>query len=413
MEQNIQNIKEIALKKFLTYIAINTRSNDDSGTHPSTCEQFTLAHLLVSELKALGLGDAAVDEHCYVMATLLSNIEAHSPVIGLIAHLDTSPELPGACVNPQVIPSYDGCDIILGNSGGIIIRKQEDPHLKNAIGHTLVVTDGTTLLGADDKAGVAAIMTLIEYLVAHPQIPHGTIKVGFTPDEEIGQGADLFDIKKFGADFAYTVDGGFNGEYNDETFSANEAVIEIKGRDIHPGSAKNVMVNAIRVAAEIISKLPKDMAPETTDEYQGYIHPRAMESTISHVKLKILLRSFSNDELSQQGNLLKEIIADVQKMFADAKIAVSISETYRNMKPVIECHPEMIQRLENAIVKAGLTPHRTPIRGGTDGSRLSAMGLPTPNIFTGGVNAHSLTEWLSVDVLANVVEVLKNIVLVE
>jgi tripeptide aminopeptidase len=405
-----QNIKEIAIKKFLKYIAINTRSNDNSTTHPSTHEQFTLAHLLASELKALGLQDAAVDEHCYVIATLPSNVGKNGPVIGLIAHLDTSPELPGACVHPKVINSYNGGDISLDDSGNAVINYSQDPHLKDAIGHTLVVTDGTTLLGADDKAGVSAIMTLLEYLVANPQIPHGTIKVGFTPDEEIGQGADLFDIKKFGADFAYTIDGGFTGEYNDETFSANEAVIDIRGRDIHPGSAKNVMVNAIRVAAEIISKLPKDMAPETTDEYQGYIHPRAMESTVSHVKLKILLRSFSNDELLAQEKLLNEIVTSVQGIYPSANIALSISETYRNMKPVIERHPEIITRLEKAIIKAGLTPCRKPIRGGTDGSRLSAMGLPTPNIFTGGVNAHSLTEWLSVDVLVHVVEVLKNIV---
>jgi tripeptide aminopeptidase len=407
-----KNIKEIALKKFLNYIAIDTRSDEDSAVHPSTGKQFTLAHLLVSELKVLGLHDATVDEHCYVMATLPSNFETNNPVIGLIAHLDTSPELPGACVHPRVIDSYDGSDISLGDSG-VVINHSQDPHLKDAIGHTLVVTDGTTLLGADDKAGVAAIMTLLEYLVNHPHIPHGTIKVGFTPDEEIGQGADLFDIKKFGADFSYTIDGGFTGEYNDETFSANEAVIEIKGRDIHPGSAKNVMVNAIRVAAEIISRLPKNMAPETTEEYEGYIHPRAMESSISNVKLKLLLRSFSNDELHLQEKLLREVVSDVLKIYPGAVITISISETYRNMKPVIACHPEIIDRLEKAIAKAGLAPIRKPIRGGTDGSRLSAMGLPTPNIFTGGVNAHSLTEWLSVDVLVKVVEVLKNIVLVD
>jgi tripeptide aminopeptidase len=408
-----QNIKKIALEKFLKYIAIDTRSNDESAAHPSTREQFTLAHLLAGELKVLGLYDADVDDHCYVMATLPSNIKMQAPVIGLIAHLDTSPELPGACLHPRVIDSYSGGDIPLGDSGSVVINYAQDPHLKDSVGHTLVVTNGTTLLGADDKAGVAAIMTLIEHLAAHPEIPHGTIKVAFTPDEEIGQGADLFDIKKFGADFAYTIDGGFIGEYNDETFSANEAVIEIEGRDIHPGSAKNVMVNAIRVAAEIISKLPKDMAPETTDEYQGYIHPRAMESTISHVKIKILLRSFSNDEVLAEEKQLKEIITEVQQIFPAAIIKMSISETYRNMKPIIEQHPEIITRLENAIAKTGLTPVRKPIRGGTDGSRLSVMGLPTPNIFTGGVNAHSLTEWLSVDVLANVVNVLKNIVCVE
>jgi tripeptide aminopeptidase len=405
-----QWIKKTVLEKFLKYIAIDTRSSEESGTHPSTTCQFTLAQLLVDELTALGLQNVTLDEHCYVMATLPSNIEMQLPTIGLIAHLDTSPELPGNCAKPKVITSYDGNDIPLGESSGVTIRFNEDAHLKDAIGHTLVVTDGTTLLGSDDKAGVTAIMGLLEYLKKHPEIQHGTIKIGFTPDEEIGQGADLFDIKQFSADFAYTVDGGFLGEYNDETFSANEAVIEIKGRDIHPGSAKNIMVNAIRVAADIISRLPKDMAPETTDEYQGYMHPRAMESSVSYVKIKVLLRTFRNDELVTQEKLLRDTITEVQRMYPGAEIKLSISETYRNMKSVIDRHPQIIQRLEDAIKKAGLKPIRKPIRGGTDGSRLSAMGLPTPNIFTGGVNAHSLAEWQSIDVLVKVVEVLKNIV---
>jgi tripeptide aminopeptidase len=405
-----QWIKKTVLEKFLRYIAIDTRSSEESGTHPSTTGQFTLARVLSDELTALGLQNVTLDEHCYVMATLPSNVDKHLPTIGLIAHLDTSPELPGNCTKPQVITSYDGADIPLGESSGVTIRFAEDAYLKDAIGHTLVVTDGTTLLGSDDKAGVTAIMSLLEYLKKHPEIPHGTIKIGFTPDEEIGQGADLFDIKKFGADFAYTVDGGFIGEYNDETFSANEAIIEIKGRDIHPGSAKNVMINAIRVAAEIISRLPKDMAPETTDEYQGYIHPRAMESSISYVKIKILLRTFKNDELVTQEQLLRNVITEIQKMYPGTEIKLSVSETYRNMKSVIDKHPQIIQRLEDAIQNAGLKPLRKPIRGGTDGSRLSAMGLPTPNIFTGGVNAHSLTEWQSIDALVNVIEVLTNIV---
>jgi tripeptide aminopeptidase len=404
-----QWFKKTVLDKFLKYIAIDTRSNDDSGTHPSTSGQFVLARMLVDELKTLDLRNVSMDEYCYVVATLPSNVQKTLPVIGLLAHLDTSPELPGNCTNPQVVTSYIGGDIPLGSSG-VTIRFTEDAHLKDAVGHTLVVTDGTTLLGADDKAGVAAIMGLLEYLKKHPEIPHGTIKIGFTPDEEIGQGADLFDIKKFGADFAYTVDGGFVGEYNDETFSANEAVITIRGRDIHPGYAKNIMVNAIRVAADIICRLPKDMAPETTDEYQGYVHPRALEGSISSVKIKILLRSFSNDEIAAQEVLLRNSISDVQKLYTDAEITLSVSETYRNMKPVIDLHPEITQRLEAAILKAGLAPIRKPIRGGTDGSRLSAMGLPTPNIFTGGVNAHSLTEWQSIDALVNVVEVLENIV---
>jgi tripeptide aminopeptidase len=407
-----QSLKKSVLDKFIKYIAIDTRSNEGSGTHPSTDGQFVLAKVLADELKTLGLCEISLDEHCYLMATLPANSEVAAPVIGLIAHLDTSPELPGNCTNPQVISSYNGEDISLGKSG-VVIKVNEDAHLRDALGHTLVVTDGTTLLGADDKAGVTAIMGLLEYLRDHPEILHGTIKIGFTPDEEIGQGADLFDIRKFGADFAYTIDGGFIGEYNDETFSADEAVVEIKGKDIHPGYAKKIMVNAIRVAAEIISRLPGEMAPETTDNYQGYLHPRALECCISNAKLKILLRTFSDGELVEQKDILKKCIAEVSKLYPGSDIKLSISETYRNMKAVIDCHPEIISRLEDAILKAGIKPIRKPIRGGTDGSRLSAMGLPAPNIFTGGVNAHSFSEWQSIDALVNVVEVLKNIVIVQ
>lgn len=405
-----QSLKKTVLDTFLKYIAIDTRSSEDSGTHPSTDGQFVLARLIADELKTLGLRDVSLDEHCYVMASFPANVETETPVIGLIAHLDTSPELPGNCTNPQVISSYNGEDIALGNSG-IVIKARDDAYLREALGHTLIVTDGTTLLGADDKAGVAAILGLLVYLNNHPEIPHGTIKIGFTPDEEIGRGADLFDIRKFGADFAYTVDGGFIGEYNDETFSADEAVIEIKGKDIHPGYAKNIMVNAIRIAADIISRLPKEMAPETTDEYQGYLHPRSLDCCISNAKLKILFRTFSDGELVEYKNMLNKIIDEVSKLYPGSDIKQSISETYRNMKTVIDRHPEITRRLEDAILKAGLKPIRKPIRGGTDGSRLSAMGLPTPNIFTGGVNAHSLTEWQSIDALVNVVEVLKNIVI--
>jgi tripeptide aminopeptidase len=403
-------MKEIALEKFLRYISINTQSKEDSDTFPSTKNQFDLAKIIVDELKELGLQDISLDDHCYVMATLPSNIDNDVPKIGLLAHMDTSPEVSGENVKPQIIDSYDGGDIVLNKEQNIVIKGDDDDKLQKCVGQTIVTSDGTTLLGADDKAGITAIMTMLETLRDNPDIPHGELKIAFTPDEEVGHGADHFDVKKFGADYAYTIDGGIAGELNMETFSANAATIEIEGRNIHPGTAKDVMVNAVRVMGNIISSLPKDMTPETTEGYEPFIHPMNMNATVDKATVKMILRDFKTPGLDTQKEILEKIIAEVQELYPKAKIKLEITETYRNMRDELEKHTHVTDNLFNAATKAGVEAEWEPIRGGTDGSRLTAMGLPTPNVFAGGANFHSKTEWLSVDGLVKSIETLLNIV---
>lgn len=397
---------EPALNKFLRYAVIDTQSKENSETFPSSLKQFDLANLLVKELLELGLTDAAVDENCYVTATLPANIsESHKvPTIGFIAHVDTSPDVSGANVKPQIIQNYQGGDIVLPGDNSVVIRESETPKLKKCVGHTLVTTDGTTLLGADNKSGVAAIMTAVETLVKSPEIKHGKIRIGFTPDEEIGLGTKHFDLQGFGAYYAYTVDGELPGELNKETFSANSAIITVYGRDIHPGTAKDIMVNSIRAMAEIIVRLPKDMAPETTEGYQPYIHPHTFEGAVGKSTLRFLLRDFVTAGLDEQKKQLEKIIEEVQPLYPKAKIELEIIEMYRNMRDDLENRPEGCDYLWLAAERAGIEPYWEPIRGGTDGSRLTAMGLPTPNIYTGGQNFHSKTEWLSVDSMNKTVE---------
>lgn len=397
---------EPALNKFLRYAVIDTQSKENSETFPSSLKQFDLANLLVKELLELGLTDAAVDENCYVTATLPANIsESHKvPTIGFIAHVDTSPDVSGANVKPQIIQNYQGGDIVLPGDNSVVIRESETPKLKKCVGHTLVTTDGTTLLGADNKSGVAAIMTAVETLVKNPEIKHGKIRIGFTPDEEIGLGTKHFDLQGFGAYYAYTVDGELPGELNKETFSANSAIITVYGRDIHPGTAKDIMVNSIRAMAEIIVRLPKDMAPETTEGYQPYIHPHTFEGAVGKSTLRFLLRDFVTAGLDEQKKQLEKIIEEVQPLYPKAKIELEIIEMYRNMRDDLENRPEGCDYLWLAAERAGIEPYWEPIRGGTDGSRLTAMGLPTPNIYTGGQNFHSKTEWLSVDSMNKTVE---------
>lgn len=403
-------MKQRILEKFIRYVKINTQSKDDSDTYPSTKCQFDLADILVPELKELGLVDAHIDNHGYVIATLPSNVKRHAPTIGLIAHMDTSPEVSGEHVKPQVIEKYDGGDIVLNRQLSIVMKLSENEELKQCIGHTLVTTDGTTLLGADDKAGIAAIMTMLHELLDHPQIPHGEIKIAFTPDEEIGKGVEHFDIAKFGAHCAYTVDGGLPGEINMETFSANAATVTVIGRNIHPGTAKNVMVNSIRVVSEIIAALPKHMRPETTEGYEPFIHPMAVEGGVEKSSVKMILRDFDTKGLEKQKIILETIINEVQQRYPKAGISLDIKESYRNMREELEKHPQVTHHLFAAAQKAGVSPYWNPIRGGTDGSRLTAMGLPTPNMFTGSANHHSSNEWLSVDALAKAVETLLNLV---
>jgi len=404
---------EAVLEKFLRYVKIDTQSDESCDETPSTRKQFDLANLLVDELKALGIEDVVLDEHCYLFATIPSNLpKDHPPVpqIGLLAHLDTSPDVSGKDVKPQTIENYQGGDIVLPADNSIIIKMSENPGLAKCIGHKIVTTDGTTLLGSDDKSGVAAIMQLVEVLSKNPNIKHGNIRIGFTPDEEIGRGTKCFDLEKFNCHYAYTVDGDMPGELNKETFSANAAVINITGRDIHPGMAKNIMVNSIRVMGEILSRLPKDMAPETTEGYQPFIHPHTATGSVVSSQIKFLLRDFKTEGLEIQKQILEKIIEEVQAIYPNANIKLEITTQYRNMHDNLVANPSGCDYLEEAARRSGIEPKWSPIRGGTDGSRLTEMGLPTPNIYTGGQNFHSRTEWVSINALEKTVETLVNLV---
>ncbi len=401
---------EKVLNKFLRYVKIDTQSDDSIDATPSTQKQFDLANLLVKELKEIGITDAHVDEFCYVYGTIPSNLKPeHSafgkvPTIALLAHVDTSPDVSGANVKPQIIENYQGGDLVLPGNTAIVIREDENPKLKLSIGHTIVTTDGTTLLGADDKAGIAAIITAAEYIITHNEIIHGDIRVCFTPDEEIGMGTRKIDLKKLAAQYAYTVDGEYPGELNKETFSANAATITVHGRDIHPGSAKDIMVNSIRVMSDIIGMLPKYMSPETTDKYQPYIHPHHFEGSISKTTVKFLLRTFNTPELADQKIILEDIIKVAQIMNPKAKIELEIKEQYKNMGDYLDKDPIVTQCMWEAALKAGVTPFWEPIRGGTDGSRLTEMGLPCPNLYAGGQNFHSPNEWISINALEQTVQ---------
>ena len=409
-------MQESALEKFIRYARIDTQSKDDVEDYPSTAKQLNLLNLLLQELKHLGLADASIDKFGYVTATIPANLpRTHKaygkvPRIGFIAHVDTSPSASGENVNPQVITGYRGGDIVLPRNPSVVIRESENPELKENIGTTIVTADGTTLLGADDKAGIAIIMTAVQTLVNNPAILHGDIRIAFTPDEEVGNGTKFFDIKAFGADFAYTVDGDTPGELNKETFSANSAIITVHGRNIHPGSAKDIMVNSLRVIADIITRTPKDMAPETTEGYEPYIHPHILEGEEARSTLKFLLRDFETAGLKKQEDILRKIIAEVQPLHPKARIELKIVEQYRNMRDYMGKDTRVLDCLWEATKRSGLDPKWVPIRGGTDGSRLTEKGLPTPNIFTGGKNYHGPTEWLSVHGMEKAIETVVNLV---
>ncbi|MFN3306699.1 MAG: peptidase T [Candidatus Kapaibacteriota bacterium] len=406
-----------ALDRFLRYVKINTQSSEENiDQTPSTPGQFELANLLAEELKNLGLRDVDVDEHCYVMATIPSNLPKTHPAYGkvpciaFLAHLDTSPEVTAENVKPQIIEKYDGSDIVLPADPSVVIRVDENPNLKKCIGHTIVTTDGTTLLGADNKAGITAIMTMAEILTMNPQILHGDIRICFTPDEEIGNGTKYLNLEKLNAKYAYTVDGDLPGELNKETFSADQAIVTFIGRDIHPGTAKATMLNSIRIAADFISRLPKDMAPETTENYEPYIHPYVLEGGVGKTTLKLLLRDFRTSGLDEQKKLLASIIDELKKIYPKSEITLETKYQYRNMHDHLMKTPEVLDNLWEAALRSGVEPYWKPIRGGTDGSRLTEMGIPTPNIYTGGNNFHSKTEWLSVDFLNKSIETLVNLV---
>jgi len=383
------------LERFLRYVTVDTRADEASASCPSTPGQLVLLQLLADELRAIGLQDVDVDVNGYLMATVPATVAGAVPTIGFIAHVDTSPEMPGNGVIPIVHRAWDGSDIVLPDDPSAVLRAGDQPELAAQIGHDIVTASGTTLLGADDKAGVAAIVAAVDYLVAHPEIPHGPIRIGFTPDEEIGRGANRFDVARFGAAFAYTLDGGSVGELEYESFSADVMLITFLGFNTHPGYARGRMVNAIKAAARFVDRLPAQrLSPETTAGYDGYVHPYQLEASVDRTTVRVLLRDFITSGLRDQQSLL-EALARTVATETGTRVEFEVREQYRNMREVLEQHPDIVNRARDAIRSAGLTPIEKPIRGGTDGSRLSFMGLPTPNLFAGEHNFHSRLEWTS------------------
>ncbi|SHN85852.1 peptidase T [Bradyrhizobium erythrophlei] len=389
------NFTHTVTERFLRYVVIDTQSDPASPTCPSTEKQKDLGRLLAMELRDIGLPDAHLDEHGYVYATLPATSEKQVPVICFCSHMDTSPDCSGANVKPQIVRNYQGGDIVLKADPSQVIRFNEHPALASQIGHDIVTTDGTTLLGADNKAGVAEIMDAVHFLKNNPQIKHGTIKILFTPDEEIGRGVDKADLKKLGAAFAYTIDGESAGQIEDETFSADAATIVIEGVSAHPGFAKGKMEHAIKIAATIVERLPKNQSPETTEGRQGFLHPIAIGGTLETATLGLIVRDFTEQGLREKEALLETVIQGVMKNYPRSTYRLEIKPQYRNMKEVIDRHPEIVDYAVEAVRRTGLTPVKTSIRGGTDGSRLSFMGLPCPNIFAGEHAFHSRLEWVS------------------
>ncbi len=407
------NIDHTVIERFLQYVKIDTQSNQNSTTYPSTEKQKDLGNILVEELKSMGIDDAELDEYGYVYATIPSNTEKVVPVVCLCSHMDTSPDVSGKNVNPIVHNNYRGGDIILPKDNSQIIKYDEYEDLQNQVGNDIITTDGTTLLGADDKAGVAEIMDAANYLISHTEIKHGKIRILFTPDEEVGKGVDKVDMEKLSADIGYTVDGSELGTIEDETFSADALTITIHGFNIHPGSAKDKMENAIKIASEILNELPKDkLSPETTEKKEGFVHPVSIFGAVDKVVLKFIIRDFETEGLSEKENFLKEISENVLKKYKRSSFEFDVSESYRNMKFELDKKPEAVEYALEAVKRCNIEPKIDSIRGGTDGSRLSYMGLPCPNIFTGGHAYHSKLEWISVQDMEKAVETLINLCIV-
>lgn len=405
-EVDTRGVKE----RFLRYVQIDTQSDPTSHTFPSTDKQKDLSKLLVKELKEMGVKNAEMDKNGYVYATLASNTEKNLPKICFCSHVDTSPDASGSHVKPLVHKNYQGQELLLPDDPQVIIRMDDHPDLKDQIGHTLITASGKTLLGADDKAGVAEIMTAVDILQKHPEIKHGEIKILFTPDEEIGRGVDKVNLEKLNADFAYTMDGERAGTMEDETFSANAVKLTVHGVSVHPGFAKNKMQNAIKIAAEIIENLPKDAkSPESTEGKEGFIHPVSIEGNVEKMELEFIIRDHKTEYLVVYEDRLESIVKNVLKNYPNASYAFESIEQYRNMKEVLDHYPEVVQIGEEGIRRAGLTPHRRSIRGGTDGARLSFMGLPCPNVFTGGHAFHSKQEWVSVEDMQSAVRTILHI----
>ena len=394
--------------RFLKYVSFDTQSSEESESFPSTDKQLVLLNYLADEMRALGLEDVTVDKYGYAMGTIPASKGCETaPVIGFIAHVDTSPDMSGKDVKPHIIDEYDGGDIML--NGSLTMRVADFPELKDFVGHTLIHTDGTTLLGADDKAGCAEIMSAAEYLMAHPEIKHGKIRIGFTPDEEIGRGVDYFDVAAFGADFAYTMDGSSQGELEYENFNAASAVVEVQGRNVHPGYAKNKMINAIQVACELNSLIPAVERPEHTEGYEGFYHCVGFNGTVENAKISYIIRDHCSEKFEQKKVYMWSCVDLLKKKYGDEVLTLTLKDQYYNMRKMVEPHPQVIAKAEQAMRDAGVEPRIKPIRGGTDGARLSFMRLPCPNIFAGGMNFHGKFEYCSLDVMRKAEQVIVNL----
>lgn len=394
------------LERFLMYVTFDTQSDEKSNSCPSTRSQYEFGEHLVEELQQLGLNDAGIDENGYVMATLPANMDTTAPVIGLIAHMDTSPDMSGANVRPKLLRDYDGKDIVLHADKGIVMTTAAFPELLQYKGQDLVTTDGTTLLGADDKAGIAEIITAVEYLLQHPEIQHGTIKICFTPDEEIGRGADLFNVARFGADFAYTLDGGELGELEYENFNAASASITINGVNVHPGRSKNKMLNAILLAMELNSMLPPAETPAYTENYDGFYHLNGIEGSVEKASMRYIIRDHDKKKFIERKDRIQRIVAFLNEKYGDNTFILQMKDQYYNMKEKIEPVIHIVETAKRAMEEVGVVPLIRPVRGGTDGARLSFMGLPTPNIFSGGHNFHGKFEYVPVNSMVKAVEVI-------
>ena len=394
--------------RFLKYVAIDTQSDENSETFPSSAKQWDLLNLLVEEMKALGLEEVTIDKYGYVMGTIPATKGCEmAPVIGFLAHVDTSPDMSGKDVRPRIIEEYQGEDIVLNPS--LTMRVAEFPELSRFVGHTLIHTDGTTLLGADDKAGVAEIMTAAEYLMSHPEIKHGKIRIGFTPDEEIGRGVDFFDVKAFGADFAYTMDGGYEGELEFENFNAASAKIIIKGRNVHPGYAKHKMINAIDVACELNALVPATERPQYTEGYEGFYHCVGITGTVEEASVSYIIRDHDADKFEAKKVWMHNIVGILNNKYGEGVLTLALKDQYYNMRKMVAPHPQVIELAKEAMLLSEVTPIVRPIRGGTDGARLSFMGLPCPNIFAGGMNFHGKFEYCSLNSMEKAVKVIVNL----
>jgi tripeptide aminopeptidase len=396
------------LDRFLRYVQYDTQSDENSNTYPSTSKQLVLLKDLADELGSLGLTDAVIDQYGYVTATVPPTSRKRVPAIGFIAHVDTSPELTGASVRPIVHRKYDGRALALPDDPTAVLRMADCPPLAERVGDDIVTASGTTLLGADNKAGVAEIVTAAEYLMAHPEIPHGPIKIAFTPDEEVGRGTQHFDVEAFGATYAYTMDGSARGELEYESFSADAMTLTFVGFNTHPGYAKNRLINAIKVAADFIGRLPREMSPEATDGYDGFVHPYVLQGGSERANVRFIVRDFKTPALKKKEEMIERLALEAASRHG-ARVEVSIEEQYRNMREVLDRHPHVVEYAREAIRRAGISVREQPIRGGTDGSKLSFMGLPTPNIFAGEHNFHSRLEWVSVQDMEKAVEVIVNL----